>query len=49
MAYNETYTASDASTAIIDLGVTAIAAMVAFGSIIGLVLVYRWLKGRKTL
>ena len=44
MAYNETYTSSDASLVIIDFGVKVGVALVAFASIIGLVLLYKWFR-----
>ena len=47
MAYTPEYTSSDASTLIIDFGVTIAVALVAFASIIGLVLLYKWFKKNK--
>ena len=44
MAYNATYDSSDASSVIIDFGVKIGVALVAFASIIGLVLLYKWFK-----
>ena len=48
MAYNATYTATDAAPALIDLGLTVIVGFVAFASIIGIILLIRWMKGKKT-
>jgi len=49
MAYSETYTSTDMSKVVIDLLVTVAAALVGFGTIIGLVMLARWLKGKKAL
>ena len=47
IAYSPTYTADDADDITIDLLGTIIVVMVGFGSLIGLVLLYRWFKGKK--
>ena len=44
MAYNETYTASDAPVAVIDLVVTVIAMAATFGGLIALVILYGYFK-----
>ncbi len=44
MAYNETYTASDASPVVIDIAVRAGVAIVAFISIIALLVLWKWSK-----
>ena len=44
MAYNETYTSSDASPVVIDFVVKSGAAIVGFATIIGLILLYKWFK-----
>lgn len=46
MAYNETYSSSDAPTAAIDLVVTILAMLATFGGLIALVMLYRWFRGK---
>lgn len=48
MAYNATYTASDAAPVVLDLGVSVVVGLVAFASIVGLIMLYNWMKGKKT-
>jgi len=47
MAYANTYDASDTSLVIVDLIVTVFVAVVSFGTLIGLVILYRWFQGKK--
>ena len=47
MTYQATYEASDTSLVIVDLIVTVFVAIVSFGTLIGLVLLYRWFQGKK--
>jgi hypothetical protein len=47
MAYNETYVAGDMDNITIDLLAQIVVALVGFGSIIGLVFLYRWFTGKK--
>jgi len=47
MGYNATYSASDTSLVVIDLIVTIVVVLVSLGSLIGLVLLYRWFTGKK--
>ena len=47
MTYTATYDSNDMSPIVIDLLGTALVALVGFGSIIGLVMLARWLKGKK--
>ena len=42
------YTADDTDDIAIDLLGTIVVVLVGFGSLIGLVLLYRWFKGKKT-
>ena len=49
MAYNETYTSTDAPAVVIDLLVTVIAVAVGFGGLIGLIILLRWAKGKKVM
>jgi hypothetical protein len=49
MTYNATYAAGDVSAAVIDNIVGILAAVFSFVSIVALVMLYRWLKGRKTM
>ncbi len=44
MAYNASYSSTDVPVVVIDLGVTVIAAMVSFGTLIGLLIVYNYIK-----
>ena len=46
-AYAPTYASTDMSLITIDLLGTVLVGLVAFGSIIGLVMMARWLKGKK--
>ena len=47
MAYSPEFTSSDASTLVIDFGVTIAVAMVSFATLVGLVLLYKWFKKNK--
>ena len=47
-AYTPTYASTDMSLISIDLVGTLLVVGVSFASLIGLVIVYRYLKGRKT-
>jgi hypothetical protein len=47
-AYSANYTAADVSEAVIDNIVGILAALFGFASIVAVVLVYRFLKGKKT-
>jgi len=47
MAYNATYTTDDVAPMAVDFGLTALAAMIGFATLIGLVLLYRWARGKK--
>lgn len=42
--YNQTYDTGETSEAVIDLVVSIFSGLVAFGSLIALVLIYKWLK-----
>ena len=44
MAYNATYVAADSDDIVIDLLGTVLVVLVGFGAIIGLVMLYRWVK-----
>ncbi len=44
MAYNETYSATDAPVVVIDLVVTVLAILVTFGGLIGLGMLYKHFK-----
>ena len=46
-AYAPTYASTDVSPITIDLLGTILVGLVAFGSIIGLVMLARWFKGKK--
>ena len=46
MTYANSYNASDTSEVVIDLLGTILVALVGFGSIIGLVFLYKWAKKR---
>ncbi len=47
MAYTPTYTTDDVAPMIVDLGLVAVASMIGFGTLIGLVILYRWFVGKK--
>jgi len=49
MAYTPTYTTDDAAPMVVDLIFTIVAVLISFGAILGLVVLYRWLKGKKPL
>lgn len=49
MAYNETYTSSDMSKIVIDILATIGVALAGFATIVGLVILFRWLSGKKVL
>jgi len=44
IAYSGTYSSTDTSNVVIDLIGTVLAGLVAFGSLIALVALYRWVK-----
>ena len=46
MAYSATYAAADTGKAVIDLVVTVFAAIASLGTLIGLVLLFKWMKGK---
>lgn len=48
MAYNATYASTDIGPSVIDLIVGIIAILVSFAALIGLVILYRWVKGRSS-
>lgn len=45
--YNATYTSDDMDNAVIDGLVTVVASLVGFGSLIGLVILARWLMNKR--
>jgi len=47
MAYNATYTTNDIAPMAVDFGLTALAALVGFATLVGLILIYRWARGKK--
>ncbi len=47
MAYVPTYTADDIAPMVIDLGLTALGAMIGFGVLIGFIVLYRWVTGKR--
>ena len=47
MAYNATYTSDDIAPASIDTIVSVISIFAAFAAIIGLVVLWRWLQGKR--
>ncbi len=47
MVYNATYTADDIAPMVIDLGLTALGALIGFGVLIGFIVLYRWVTGKK--
>ena len=49
MAYTNTYNASDTSLVVVDLLVTIAVGFVSFATLIGLVLLWKLLKGKKML
>ena len=49
MAYTPTYTSDDIAPMVIDLGLTALGAMIGFAVLIGFVLLYRWFTGKKVM
>jgi len=49
MAYTPTYTTDDVAPMVVDFGLTALAAMIGFATLIGLVILYRWFSGKKPL
>ena len=46
MVYAGTYTATDTSEIIIDIVVGVLVALVGFGALIGLVMLFKWFKGK---
>jgi len=44
VGYNQTYDTGETSEAVIDLVVSVFSGLVGFGSLIALVLIYRWLR-----
>jgi hypothetical protein len=49
MAYNATYTADDTSAVVIDGLSKILVAAIAFAALIGLVMVWRFFKGKKVM
>lgn len=49
MAYNATYQSTDIAPASIDTIVSIIAIFASFSAIIGLVVLYRWLTGKRVI
>ena len=47
MAYNETYTAEDLAPVTVDFMVGIGAVLVSFVAVIGLIILWRWVKGKK--
>ena len=47
MTYNATYTSDDIAPASIDTIVSVIAIFASFSAIVGLVVLYRWLSGKR--
>jgi len=47
MAYSPTYTSTDASPILIDIGLTILAVLIPLATVIGLIFVYRWYKKNK--
>lgn len=47
MAYNESYATGDTSKVVVDLIVGIGSAIFSFASLVALVLLFRWLKGKK--
>jgi hypothetical protein len=47
MAYNETYATADTSKVVIDLIVGIGSAIFSFASLIALIMLYRWLRGKR--
>lgn len=47
MAYSSSYTSADISAIVIDLLAGLGVAIVGFAGIVGLILLYRWFKGKK--
>lgn len=47
MAYNETYTAEDLAPVTIDFMVGIGAVIVSFVAVIGLIILWKWVKGKK--
>jgi len=44
MAYTPTYTTDDAAPMIVDGGLSIVAILISFATLIGLILLYRWFK-----
>jgi hypothetical protein len=47
MAYTETYSTTDVAPATIDLLVSIFAGLVGFASLVAIVLLFNWIKGKK--
>ena len=48
MTYAQTYNATDMAPVVVDLIVSVVALAVGFATLIGLILLYNWIKGKKT-